>query len=550
MDPRHAILFEPVQIGPKTLPNRFYQVPHASGFGGRKPRTHAAFRGIKAEGGWGGVNVDYAPVSHRRRRDPGGRLRRLGARPTSTPSAWSSTPSMRTGRSPASSSTTAARARRTASRATTASRRARSVRRGCTRAAKEMTVVDIRRVQEDFVLAARRARDVGFDIVYVYGAHGYLMTQFLSPLTNRRTDGYGGIAGEPRTVPARDARAGARRGRRRTARSRSGWRRTAATSWSASTSTRCSSSSRIIDPLVDLFDVNVGALAGGLRHLALLRGGLASGPGRRASARPPPSRSWASGATPTPTDGRGDPQRRRRPHRCRPAGDRRPVPAARRSARADSTRSASAPGRTSASCARRPSAMSAASRTPRPARSTAAAGTPSGSSRPVDPARSILVVGGGPAGMECAMVLGRRGFDAVHLVEAEPELGGKLRWTRRLPTLGDWGRVVDHRVIGLDRAATTSRSSSAGGSTAADVLDYGADTVVVATGSTRGDGDGSQPHRVERIAGGETRAHARAGDGRERPPAGPRRRLRHRRLLRRPPASPSCWQVRATSRTS
>ncbi len=63
MDPRHAILFEPVTIGPKTLPNRFYQVPHASGFGSLKPRTQAAFRAIKAEGGWGGVCVEYAPVS-------------------------------------------------------------------------------------------------------------------------------------------------------------------------------------------------------------------------------------------------------------------------------------------------------------------------------------------------------------------------------------------------------------------------------------------------------------------------------------------------------
>ena len=50
MDARHAVLFEPVSIGPKTLPNRFYQVPHASGFGSARPRTQAAFRAIKAEG--------------------------------------------------------------------------------------------------------------------------------------------------------------------------------------------------------------------------------------------------------------------------------------------------------------------------------------------------------------------------------------------------------------------------------------------------------------------------------------------------------------------
>src|SRR5262249_7309322 len=63
MDARHAILFESVTVGPKTPPNRFYQVPHASGFGSAKPRTQAAFRAVKAEGGWGGVCVEYAPIS-------------------------------------------------------------------------------------------------------------------------------------------------------------------------------------------------------------------------------------------------------------------------------------------------------------------------------------------------------------------------------------------------------------------------------------------------------------------------------------------------------
>ncbi len=57
-DPRYDILFEPVVIGPKTMKNRFYQAPHASGFSGDLyPRSEAKFREIKAEGGWAVINT-------------------------------------------------------------------------------------------------------------------------------------------------------------------------------------------------------------------------------------------------------------------------------------------------------------------------------------------------------------------------------------------------------------------------------------------------------------------------------------------------------------
>jgi 2,4-dienoyl-CoA reductase-like NADH-dependent reductase (Old Yellow Enzyme family) len=50
----------------------------------------------------------------------------------------------------------------------------------------------IRKVVADFKSAARRARDAGFDVVEIHGAHGYLLNEFLSPLSNHRTDEYGG----------------------------------------------------------------------------------------------------------------------------------------------------------------------------------------------------------------------------------------------------------------------------------------------------------------------------------------------------------------------
>ncbi len=56
----------------------------------------------------------------------------------------------------------------------------------------ELTVDDILRIVTAFADGARRAKEWGFDGVQLHGAHGYLINQFLSPLTNRRTDAYGG----------------------------------------------------------------------------------------------------------------------------------------------------------------------------------------------------------------------------------------------------------------------------------------------------------------------------------------------------------------------
>ncbi len=60
------------------------------------------------------------------------------------------------------------------------------------KAPRTMSLDDIRRVQEDFIAAAKRARDIGFEWLELHFAHGFLAHSFLSPVSNHRTDAYGG----------------------------------------------------------------------------------------------------------------------------------------------------------------------------------------------------------------------------------------------------------------------------------------------------------------------------------------------------------------------
>src|SRR5262249_58507334 len=90
---------------------------------------------------------------------------------------------------------------------------------------------------------------------------------------------------------------------------------------------------------------------------------------------------------------------------------------------------------------------------------------------------SVLVVGAGPAGLECARALGQRGY-TVHLAEAGEELGGRVARESRLPGLAAWGRVRDHRLLQLEKMAnvTVYRASRL---EAADVREMGAAHVAV-----------------------------------------------------------------------
>jgi len=58
--------------------------------------------------------------------------------------------------------------------------------------ARALSLVEVKQLKEDFISAAIRAKKCGYDGVEVHGAHGYILTQFLSSKINKRTDNYGG----------------------------------------------------------------------------------------------------------------------------------------------------------------------------------------------------------------------------------------------------------------------------------------------------------------------------------------------------------------------
>src|SRR5262245_2503261 len=469
------------------------------------PRTQAAFRGIKAEGGWGGVCVEYAPVSAD-----------ADETPAIAADIWDKADAEALALAASAIHLRGALAELELYPGSRASPN------GCSRfvrlapsqsaseqqwggPAKEMSADDIGRLQREWVRAARQAADAGFDIVYVYGAHGYLMTQFLSTVANRRTDGYGGsLANRGRfwleTLEAVRAEIGGE----------------------CAVATRIAlhgdsgvpgaetlpgieiddmlALTRMADDLVDMWDVTVGSWpedSGTSRYYP-------EGSQRRWT-----SRMHEATAKPLVAVGRyTKPELMAEVIR---SGEVDLIGSARQAiadpflprkvaeGRLDEIRECTG----SNLCILREETFKHVGCV-----QNATAGEefrrgwhPESFPAPTNSERPVLIVGADPAGMECAVVLGRRGFESVHLVEAEPEIGGRLRWTRRLPTLGDWGRIVDYRAVQLSKLpgvqVITGRRL-----TAAEIADYGAEVVVIATGSSWR-GDGVQPGIGEPMPGAD-----------------------------------------------
>ncbi|MEE8171666.1 MAG: NAD(P)-binding protein [Alphaproteobacteria bacterium] len=94
---------------------------------------------------------------------------------------------------------------------------------------------------------------------------------------------------------------------------------------------------------------------------------------------------------------------------------------------------------------------------------------------------AILIVGGGPAGLECARALGQRGY-AVTLAEASEALGGRVRFESRLPGMASYQRVADHRIAAFHNLSNVE-TYLASELSAEDAIAFGAPHIVLATGA-------------------------------------------------------------------
>ena len=194
-DPRYDILFEPMKIGPVLAKNRFYQVPHCNGGGYRDPSAAAAMRGSKAEGGWGVIFTEQCEMHHTSEITPFIELRLWEDKDIPMLRKMSETmkehgalagiqlaysgvngPNLYTKEVPLAVS---AQPIRTFTNDPVQAR--------------ALDKKDIRDLRRWFVNAAKRSKEAGFDLICLYGAHGFgIFQHFLSRATNHRTDEYGG----------------------------------------------------------------------------------------------------------------------------------------------------------------------------------------------------------------------------------------------------------------------------------------------------------------------------------------------------------------------
>lgn len=500
---RYDILFEPVKIGPRTMKNRFYQAPHCTGFGDVFPGGNASHRAMKAEGGWAVVNTEATTIAPEY--DWAGQMSPSRIWDEDDIRNWSllvekahehgalAGIQLHAGGAFLTAFDSRMPGRHVSDRLEEA---------GWLGSVIKMDKRDIREVQQMYVDAAKRSVAAGFDILNIWGGESAtLPVQFLMRIHNDRTDEYGGslenrarfwmetlervreAVDEKVVIAARfciDSLHGHDGGIR--------------------VDEEGVGFVELADHLVDFWDVQVG--------------------GENAEL-------WIKDAGPSrfyPENAQGKYVAKIKPYTKKPvigvgrftspdmmvevvrSGQQDVIGAARPSIADPFIPKKIEEGnhediRECIGCNVCVSRVNARWHLICTQNSTAGEEYRRGWNPEVIPPvaaerkdANVLIVGAGPAGMECAVVLGKRGIANVHLVDAAPDIGGHLNWIHRLPGMSAWGRVTDWRKVQLDKLANVEVITGTT-LTPSEAYDYGADIVIAATGAQWvGNGINGQTH--------------------------------------------------------
>ncbi|MCZ6722094.1 MAG: FAD-dependent oxidoreductase [Proteobacteria bacterium] len=484
-DPKYDVLFEPVKIGPKVARNRFFAVPHCNQAGSDKPGVQAAFRGMKAEGGWSVVCTEYCSIGPE-----------SDDFPHTSARLWDDGDviNLRHMTDVVHSHDALAGVQLWFGGGFAQGLESGEPQRGPSEYPNEnnpqnyshaCTVAEIKEILKLYAEAAKRAEQAGFDLIDLIASDSHLPVQFLSPHFNHRTDEYGGSF-ENRArfwleclEALREATGG----------------RLVIDSRIAIDELRGPDGIELEDGLrfVELAE-REGLCDAWLVKVSTYNGwGNDSGPSRFFKSH---NQGWATkpvkeiakgpvvqvGRLTSPDDmvqvieeGEADFIGGARPSIADPY-----LPKKIEEGRPGDIRECIGCNvcvsrfwiGSNLACTQNATAMEEYRRGWHPEIFTEA----------VSPC-SVLVVGAGPAGMECARVLGLRGYD-VHLREAEAEIGGCVRDIMRYPGLAEWGRVITYRESQLEKLKNVEVHTGVGAMSADDVLNYGAEKVVIATGAS------------------------------------------------------------------